>query len=66
MNQEHIDKNIVARKRKARKRKAHLRRLQGAYDRLFNDYLELHKKYIDTFAEKYFGNPQKKWYQFWK
>jgi hypothetical protein len=66
MNEEHINKNIVARKRKARTRKAHLRRLQGAYDRLVNDYVTLHMEYLDTFAEKYFSNPKKKWYQFWK
>lgn len=66
MNEEHINKNIVARKRKARKRKAHLRRLQGAYDRLVKDYVSLHAEFLITFAENYFSKPRKKWYQFWK
>lgn len=65
MNQEHIHKNIVARKRKARRRKAHLRRLQGAYDRLVKAYLDSLKN-----EEVYFSHsemfPKKKWYQFWK
>lgn len=63
MNQEHIDKNIIARKRKARRRKAHLRRLQGAYDRMFTNYSKLYKLYIDELISK---NVKKKWYQFWK
>lgn len=65
MNQEHIDKNIIARKRKARRRKAHLRRLQTAYDRLINEYILLYK----TYREEYLNHSEvfeKKWYQFWK
>lgn len=63
MNQEHVDKNIIARKRKARKRKAHLRRLQGAYDRMFKEYGELFNLYMNELISK---NIKKKWYQFWK
>lgn len=58
MNQQHIENNIVSRKRKARKRKAHLRRLQGAYDRLFKDFVSMYEKYMEI--------RNRKWFQFWK
>lgn len=58
MNQEHIEQNIIARKRKARRRRSHLRRLQGAYDRMFKDFVNMYSEYIKL--------RQKKWFQFWK
>lgn len=66
MNQEHIDKNIIARKRKARRRKAHLRRLQAAYDRLINEYILLYKTYREEYYLSHSEVFKKKWYQFWK
>ena len=67
---EHIEKNIVARKRKSRSRKAHLRRLQGSYDRLYKNYVDLSVLYTTHLIQS--NNKirklmkRKKWYQFWK
>jgi hypothetical protein len=50
-NNAHLENNIVSRKRKARSRKAHLRRLQGAYDRLLDDYWEFAEMSIESLSE---------------
>ena len=50
-NSSHIENNIVSRKRKARSRRAHLRRLQGAYDRLLDDYWEFAEMSIESLSD---------------
>ena len=58
MNEQHIEKNIVSRKRKARRRKAHLRRLQNAYERLLKDFGSIYFEYLKL--------RNKRGFQFWK
>lgn len=66
MKPEHIEKNIVSRKRKARSRRNHLRRLQKAYDRLQEKYCSHFEEHLSDSVMEFLKTRKKKWYQFWK